>query len=343
MMKIVYSKIWICLLLPLLIVTGNTGCSKIGLGRSEQHFTPKIESAFGDFEKNAPHSHRQPAAPAQALAEMTAPEHEKQGDMAYARKELANAYVHYEKSLEKDPGNHRIMQKQGKTLLAGGLNQKAAEAFRNLTAAAPDYAPAYEGLGLALLRENSPDEAVTAFNEAVTLDPGLWKSHTYLGMIHDARQNYDQAINAHTEAIRTGPRNEATHYNNLGVSYYRSGNYQKAATVFQDAINKGLASDRIYNNLGRALGQSGHYDQALAAFQRGGNRSQAYNNLGCVYLDKGNYEEAIASFKKAIVARPEYYATAGENLKHAREARQNRANRSNMDNTGSDIPINPEE
>ena len=303
-----------------LLAAGATGCSSLGFGKSEPQFGTNIQSAAGKFDDRASRS----APPDRELAEMTAPEHERRGDTARSRGEMANAYFQYEKALEKDPGNHRIMHKQGVVLLAGGINDQAAAAFRSLAEEAPEYAPAHEGLGLALFRQESIDEAETAFRRAVDIDPDRWESHTYLGIIHDTRNEHELARKAYIQAIRTNPGNKTAAYNNLGVSYHRSGDYERAARVFQEAVNAGMASDRMYNNLGRALGMAGKYDQALAAFGKAGNRSQAYNNLGCIYLARGRYERAIEYFEKAISARPEYYTTAGENLRYARLAMENR-------------------
>lgn len=294
-----------------------SGCA--AAGGSGQQFGAKIESADIGAE---PSNFR--AGPAEELPEMTAREHERMGDGARLRNELAKACLQYEKSLQKNPENPEVMHKKGMVFLAGGLNDRAEETFKKLAEMDPDYAPAFEGLGLALFRKNMPDAAADFFRKAVELDPDLWKSHTYLGMIHASRAEHEAAAEAYREALRAAPGEKAIIYNNLGVSHLKAGNPDKAARVFSHAIDRGLGSERLYNNLGKALGRAGSYDQALAVFLKAGSRAKAYNNLGCLFLEAGDYERAVSSFKKAIAARPDYYKTAGANLEYARHARDGR-------------------
>lgn len=301
------------------IAIWSTGCASLDGGRSGPQIRGGIESAAKKPENNGIPAYE----PARTLPEMTAAEHKRLGDVAYAKNQLANAYVQYETSLEKAPENLSVMYRQGMILLAGALNDEAAMRFRELVRMDPDYALAHEGLGLALFRQQRTEEAEAAFRRAVDLAPELWKSHTYLAMIHESRKEYRLAVDAYKQALGRSPEHQAVVYNNLGVSYFKAGNYPKAAAVFRQAIDQGLDSERIYNNLGRALGMSGHYETALVAFRKAGSKSMAYNNMGCVFLEQQKYERAIACFQKAIAARPEYYATAGANLEYARQAWKN--------------------
>jgi tetratricopeptide (TPR) repeat protein len=107
-------------------------------------------------------------------------------------------------------------------------------------------------------------------------------------------------------------------YNNLGLSYSLTGDYEEAIKTFKEALRNTTAHPKIYNNLGLVLSKVGRYQLALEAFRKGGDEAQALNNIGCIYLQRGERVKAIRAFEKAIESKPTYYIKAGENLKKAK-------------------------
>jgi len=301
----------------MITAAGLTGCSTFGGNRSEPSFGPRIESASGAFEDRIPES-----SSFKPLPEMTSAEFEQLGDVSFSRGDLSKAFVRYEKCLGAEPENKRVTYKKGLVLLAGNLNEEAAEVFKALIAEAPDHALAWEGLGRAFFQRKDMENAETAFKKAVSLDVRLWKAHNCLGMIYDARKQHDLAIDAYISAIAENPR-EATVYNNLGFSFYMTGNYGEAIEAFGKAIEHGMEESRVYNNMGMAMARAGEHDKALTAFSRAGGKSRAYNNLGCIYLSEARYDNAVACFEKALNTSPGFYVEASRNLKQARAGLHN--------------------
>jgi tetratricopeptide (TPR) repeat protein len=74
---------------------------------------------------------------------------------------------------------------------------------------------------------------------------------------------------------------------------------------YQDAHS---ASAEVYNLLGIAYGRSGDSDRAVTMFQEyarlAPNRPQAFNNLGAAYLQSGNPEKAQSAFRQALKLDP---------------------------------------
>jgi Flp pilus assembly protein TadD len=128
----------------------------------------------------------------------------------------------------------------------------------------------------------------------------------------------DAAIEEYKTALAL-KRNGAL-LNNLGLSHYLKGEYEKAFTAFSEALQMEPNSPRIYNNLALVLCQMGRYPEALQAFKSGGDEASAYHNLGRVYARKGKYPEALAAFEKALELKPEFYVSAYENKKRMQAA-----------------------
>ncbi len=129
------------------------------------------------------------------------------------------------------------------------------------------------------------------------------------------------AIEQYRTAISIKP-DAADVYNNLGVSYYMSGEFDKAKDAFTTAIAKGEVGSKVYNNLAFTLNKLGEYRMAREAFNRAGDAATAENNMGYLYLLDGKNKEAALAFEKAIELSPAFYGKAHDNLRAAKEALQ---------------------
>jgi Flp pilus assembly protein TadD len=258
--------------------------------------------------RNAPHT------------TMTSDQHEKLGDICFARGDLKMAFMEFDKAVQLDRDSSRLLSKRGMVYIAGRMPGNAAADFLNALAKGPDNWLAYEGLGIAFFQMKRYEEAENHFRKALQINRQLWSPHAFLGIIYDYRERYEDAVREYAHAISLSGGN-APLYNNLGTSYLLNGNYEKAAAALTKAVSlTSTPSGRTYNNLGLALFSLGRYDEAFEAFKKAGDEAQAYNNMGCMYLLDGNYEKAMQSLGSAIELRPTFYRKAGENLEKCRRA-----------------------
>jgi tetratricopeptide (TPR) repeat protein len=253
------------------------------------------------------------------LPEMTAEEYETVGDTYLQQRNLAMAFVHYDKALRLAPRQLSLRYKTGLIFLKRGLAEDALRAFQEVLKTDDTFALAYEGLGQAFVLREDVREAEKHFQRALALDASLWKSYNSLGMLYDQQQRFAEAIASYKAALALQQENGLL-YNNLGVSYYRQGDYENALRVFEKALHMGYTGAKVYNNLGLSLAKLGRYQEALLAFIKGGDKIKAYNNLGVIYVTEGKYKEATAAFAEALALSPRYYATAHENLRVAQQA-----------------------
>lgn len=88
-------------------------------------------------------------------------------------------------------------------------------------------------------------------------------------------------------------------YNNLGMMYYKTGNYEEAARLFAIAEDKAPESPEVAMNLGLLNLLNGEYNEAAAAFGSAGEVPEVNEALGVYYLKKGNYIDAVNAFGDA--------------------------------------------
>mgnify|MGYP000465825325 FL=1 len=197
--------------------------------------------------------------------------------------------------------------------LGQGVSQEAYDQFHKILDYDLNFAPAYEGMGRALLKMEKDIEAEREFQAALLYDSELWTSTNYLGIVADRRHAHKDAIQIYEVALEKKANNPAI-LNNLGMAYYLDKQYEKAVRTFQQALQSGGNNGKIANNLGLAMAKLGHYDLAYDAYTRGMGPAKAYNNIGVAFLDKGQYARASRCFEKAIETQPTFYEKAQENL-----------------------------
>lgn len=253
------------------------------------------------------------------VSKRTAREYETLGDLMLSRKKYFLAFTNYEKALALEPENGDLYCKRAATFLADKNSEGAVREFTLAVEKFPDRAFAHQGLGIAYFYQRDYALAKQSLEQALALNPSLWRAHNFLGMIHDKELDHDAAIHDYESALAIRP-DAGFIYNNLGTAWYLKGNSRNASDAFLAAINAGYRTNKVYNNLGLALAELGQYNQALGMFRKGGSEASAYNNLGCIYLEKGDLRMAGECFQKALSIAPKFYTTGNDNLAMTRQA-----------------------
>lgn len=105
---------------------------------------------------------------------------------------------------------------------------------------------------------------------------------------------------------------DAVAYNNRGVVYYGKGDYDRAMSDFNKAIELKPDLAAAYNNRGVVYRDKGDYDRAMRDYTKAielkPDDAEAYNNRGVVYFRKGDYDRAMSEYDKAIELKPDLAA-----------------------------------
>ena len=237
-----------------------------------------------------------------------------------------------------DPG---ALLRAGQRWLDAGNARAAVQSFRRLVAAAPDSRSHYY-LGVALLRDDRPEEAVDALrraeslaetpNPALTLSLGtaLLRSGEaeaavlvleegakhfpraapiliQLGYTHYTRLDGISARAVLHRARAVAPDNaQAPFY--LGLAEAALGALEPAAEAFGKAVTLDPRNFEAHVALGRTLSQLGRPEEAREAYRaalaEAPGLPSALVGLGRLELEEGRPEGAVASFEAALAADP---------------------------------------
>jgi len=157
--------------------------------------------------------------------------------------------------------------------------------------------------GIALSNLGRYDEAIEAYQQAISVDPKFPISYYGLGNALSALGRYDEAIEAYQQAIGVDPK-DAFPCNGLGNVLSDLSRYDEAIEAYQQAIKIDPSYADPCNGLGNALCALGRYGEAIEAYQQaiGVDPKDALpcNGLGNALSDLGRYGEAIVAYKTFI-------------------------------------------
>jgi Tfp pilus assembly protein PilF/peroxiredoxin len=158
--------------------------------------------------------------------------------------------------------------------------------------------------------------AISAFEAAVRLSPGLSKAHYNLGTLHMREGDLQAARTALDDALRVKPDFPEA-LNNLGSLLAQQGDRAGAISRFEAALKSRPEFPEALNNLGFAHLQDGREAEAEPLIRRAleldPDLPEADNYLGILYGNRGDLTQAEAHFR-AAVAKRRGYSEAANNL-----------------------------
>ena len=216
-------------------------------------------------------------------------------------------------------------------LQEGLQNRKNAEAIAER--AARDLALRFERVEEAIesfLMQHQNDSVSKYLKILTEADSTNWDYLTTAGLFESTYMaNYDRAMQYHRAALNYARTDslKATSYNNIGFVYSEQGDYSRALSCYEKALQIQLqiygrqhpSVATIYNNMGGMYIDQGDYDQALACYKKAlsiqlqvyGEQHAAvamsYNNIGGVYDNLGNYSQSLSYYEKALSIQLQVY------------------------------------
>ncbi len=173
------------------------------------------------------------------------------------------------------PANAIDLYIKGNEAAQKGDHKKAAEQFEKAVAAYPTFAQAYNGLGVAYLKQGNVDRAHAALSTAIKLKPADADINLNYGFALLQKKDFAGA-EEHLRVALKGRDEMATAHYYLGL-----------ALVNQKKIDEALAE------LERAIALPG-----------GDNYGLAHKYLGGIYWSKGDYKRAADELEKYLKLTP---------------------------------------
>lgn len=159
-----------------------------------------------------------------------------------------------------------------------------------------------------LFLSNQLESAVTAYNQALRLEPNLAEVWNNRGVVLTKLKRYQEAIASYEKAIQIRT-DYPDAWSNRGVALGKLNYYQAAIFSYDRAI--ALKPDYLdaWNNRGQALMNLEQYDEAIASYNQAAkirpNFYKIWYNKARCYALKGNRELAIENLKRALRINPE--------------------------------------
>ena len=159
----------------------------------------------------------------------------------------------------------RRMQTVAKCTLAGASIARPLPTALRPFSSTPTGPPAYYWRGLACMRKNDLDTAVTDFTKAVQLNPVHSEAYFNRAVAFASKGDFDRCIADSTEAVRLNPKYGDA---NLirGIAYGEKGEQGKAISDYSEAIRLNSSSAIAYACRGEAYKKTGETARANADF-----------------------------------------------------------------------------
>ena len=224
--------------------------------------------------------------------------------------------------LQRDPEDTEAALLMGESLLKLGRPKQAVGYFSAAQEDPDRRAEALQGMGISFVLLDDPTSAKARLEEAVALNPDLWRAQNALGQVYDSQQKWAEAAAAYERALAANP-DAATIYNNLGMSSLLQQDFDSAVRRFERAVNLNPNLPGAQTNLRIALALKGDYVDAFAGVPRD-RLADTLNNIGYAAMMRGDLDVAESYFVRAMEASPTYHKTAAANLDQLRYLRERR-------------------
>lgn len=193
------------------------------------------------------------------------------------------------------------------TRLAAGDTAQAETLGHEILAERPGHAQALCLLARIALREHRPQQAEQYARQSVDQDPGCVQCWNEYGTVLATRGKLYEAISAFFQALDLDPDNTFSH-TCLGRCYQQTGDYRAAIEHTRKAWELAPDDPEPLWRLSTLHYLAGEYDQTIDVLQeflrRRPDSPMAHYNLGAVYARLQRYDDAIASYEEAVRLNP---------------------------------------
>lgn len=234
-----------------------------------------------------------------------------QAKALHAAGRLTEAKRAYKKLLSKRPGDPDLRYLAGLLAWQAGDARQAEAHLRHAVRLRSSFAEAHNNLGLVLVEQGRPDEAVECYLRAVELQPEYLLALKNLALLLAKLERYEEAIPYLDRVLALEPDSVEVH-NNRGVAAQRLGRLEDAVSGFERALDREPDYAVAILNLGETLQKLGRLDEAEANLRRvvalEPANTKAIVGLSTILVEQQEIDEAISYYRTALDINPAYDA-----------------------------------
>jgi superkiller protein 3 len=228
----------------------------------------------------------------------------KLGKRDEAREELSRAELLGEK-------NAALMEKIGEQYLDLKSYDKSLDVYTKIRKGNERNVKILSQIAKIYFDKGELDRAYDAYRQITSIEPATENARiAYLNMgnIMDDANRYDEAIEAYEKALSISPKDH-TVYLNLGIAYKHAGRPELAINAWKKAAELAPDDPRPSIAIADYYYERGYYDLAQLEYQRiigkWSSLQEPHFRMGTIYYKRGNYEYAMNAFKKVIEIDPD--------------------------------------
>jgi Flp pilus assembly protein TadD len=188
-----------------------------------------------------------------------------------------------------------------------GSGAEAETYARRALTLKPDFAEAYNHLGIALGLQEKYDDAEACYFQALRLDPKLAKAHSNLALLHLLQRRFDDAFNQAELALRLDPSLAESHAS-LAAVYLHHDMLEEAFECCRRALQLNPQLPEAHFHQATAFLKQGRLADAEAVCRavlsvQPGHSDMEYV-LGMIALKENRLADALAAFDKLAQKKP---------------------------------------
>jgi len=166
----------------------------------------------------------------------------------------------------------------------------------------------WEDEGNALYDLKCYDEALFAYDHAISLNPNNADFWHHKGTALYSLKRYDEALSAYEQAIQLNSSN-ADFLHDKSVTLLQLQRYDEALSAYDKAIQLAPDNAHFWHDKGETLWRLKRYDAALSAYEQATrldpNNSYAWHDQGATLSKLKCYDKALSAFNQAILLDPD--------------------------------------
>ncbi len=210
--------------------------------------------------------------------------------------------------LRREPGNPAFRQALATALRAEGRAAEAAQALGPLETIAPSDPVAWHERAIALDAAGSAEEAMRSERRAIALDPSLPEPHNHLGSLLARGGRTAEALEEFTRATSLDANN-ADAWTNRANALRAVGRRGEAAAAYETAARLAPRDPGPRNGLGVLSIDAGDFDRSATLFEEALAIDPRYHearlNLAVAQVRRGNPAAARATLHALLQDRPD--------------------------------------
>ena len=233
--------------------------------------------------------------------------HYNQGVILENQDHFEQAIEKYRQAIEIDPNYWGALQNLGLLLRQQSEAEAALEMIRRAVALRPEYEDSLLPFGDLLRSTGRLDAALGTFQQVAANSNGA-TAHLGIGQVYERMGSDDEAATAFEQAMILEPELAKPHIL-LGHLMIRNGDVQRAETHIMTALRLEPLDADAHNALGVLHAALDRLDEAATAFLRStqlrSSHASAYHNLSRIRLLQGDLNQAQSNLDKAISIDPQ--------------------------------------